>query len=173
MKNLNLILKMALTAVVFVFAISLCSYAQTKKKNAAKNVPQVVLDAFKKAYPNAVIKGSGKENEEGKTFYEIESVDGKVKRDLLYLPDGKVSEIEEQVTANDLPDAVKQSVKKEAPKGKIAKAEKVTKDGKENYELVVKQGKKSTEILLDKDGKVIKKENMNSKKEKDEEDEKE
>ncbi|MGE5498825.1 MAG: PepSY-like domain-containing protein [Syntrophothermus sp.] len=173
MKILNLLPKLALSAIVLTAGLSFSSYAQAKKKDATKNVPQAVLDAFKKAYPNAVIKGSGKETEGGKTLYEIESVDGKSKRDLLYLPDGKVAEIEELITEKDLPAAVKESIKKETPKGKITKAEKITKDGNENYELIVKEGKKSTEILLNKDGKVEKKESLGSKKENDkEEDEK-
>ncbi|MGE5398828.1 MAG: PepSY-like domain-containing protein [Ignavibacteriales bacterium] len=172
MKNLNFAPKIALIAVVLAVILSLSTYAQTKKKDVTKNVPSVVLDAFKKAYPNAVIKGTGKENEEGKTFYEIESIDGKVKRDLLYLPDGKVAEIEEKIPNSDLPDAVKQSVKKEFPNGKIITAERVTRDGKENYELIVKVNKKSTEVVFDKDGSLIKKENKGTGKEKEEEDDK-
>ncbi|MGE5353465.1 MAG: PepSY-like domain-containing protein [Acidobacteriota bacterium] len=173
MKNINFNSKAALITVVLTLALTFSSNAQTKKKDVTKNVPQVVLDAFKKAYPNAVIKGSGKENEEGKTFYEIESVDGKVKRDLLYLPDGKVAEIEEKISNNDLPAAVKETVKKEFPKGKITSAEKVTKDGKENFELVVKDGKKSAEIVLDKEGKIVKKEVKQGGKEKEEDEENE
>lgn len=164
MKNIDHISKVALTAALLTFTLSFCSYAQAKKKNVKKNVPQAVLDSFKKDYPNAVIKGSGKEVEEGKTFYEIESVDGKIKRDLLYLPDGKVAEIEEKISNNDLPASVISTVKKESPKGKITSAEKVTKNGSENYELMVKDTKSSMEIVLDKNGKVITKEIKGSKK---------
>lgn len=173
MKNIIFNSKVVLMATVLTLTVSFCSNAQSKKKDAAKNIPQVVLDAFKKAYPNAVIKGSGKEVEEGKTFFEIESVDGKVKRDLLYLPDGKVAEIEEKIPAKDLPASVIESVKKESPKGKITTAERVTKDGAENYELIVKSGKSSMEIVLDKNGKVINKEIKGSGKEKEQDEENE
>lgn len=173
MKTIGYVSKVALTAAVLTITLSFCSYAQAKKKDVKKNVPQAVLDSFKKAYPNAVIKGSGKEVEEGKTFYEIESVDGKVKRDLLYLPDGKVAEIEEKISNNDLPASVISTVKKESPKGKITSAEKITKDGSENYELMVKDTKSSMEIVLDKNGKVITKEIKGSKKEKESDEENE
>jgi len=58
-----------------------------------KILPAAVLDAFKTAYPKAVIKGTSKETEKGVTYYEIESVDGKLNRDLLYTADGKAAEI--------------------------------------------------------------------------------
>ncbi|MGE5430022.1 MAG: PepSY-like domain-containing protein [Syntrophomonadaceae bacterium] len=173
MKIISLTSKTVLMAAAIILAFSFCSYAQSKKNDAKKNVPQVVLDSFKKAYPNAVIKGSGKEVEEGKTFYEIESVDGKVKRDLLYLPDGKVAEVEEKISNNDLPASVIASVKKESPKGKITTAERVTKDGTENYELIVKDGRNSMELVLDKNGKVITKEIKGSKQEKESDEENE
>ncbi|HEX2866085.1 MAG TPA: PepSY-like domain-containing protein [Ignavibacteriales bacterium] len=173
MKNIGYISKVALTAAVLTLTISFSSNAQSKKKDVKKNVPQAVLDSFKKAYPNAVIKGSGKEVEEGKTFYEIESVDGKVKRDLLYLPDGKVAEIEEKISNNDLPATVISTVKKESPKGKITSAEKVTKNGTENFELMVKDAASSMELVLDKNGKVIAKEIKGSRHKKESKEEKE
>jgi hypothetical protein len=70
------------------------AWAQEKKANKKTPTPAAVLSAFKKAYPDAVIMSTDKELTGGKTYYEVESVDGSTRRDLLYLPDGTVYEKE-------------------------------------------------------------------------------
>ena len=92
-----------------------------------KILPNAVLSAFKAAYPNAVIRGTSKETEKGTTYYEVESVDGKLNRDLLYTADGKVVEIEESIAATDLPTAVQKTLAKDYPGAKVLKAERMTK----------------------------------------------
>jgi hypothetical protein len=72
---------------------------RARKKFTAKDLPAAVSEAFTKAYPKAVSTGADKEAEKGKTFYEIESLDGTMKRDLLYTPEGKAAEIEEALPA--------------------------------------------------------------------------
>ena len=65
-----------------------------------------------------------REEENGKTYFEVESLEGETARDILYSADGKVAEIEEAVAMSVLPAAVKATVSKEYPKGKILKAKK-------------------------------------------------
>jgi hypothetical protein len=125
-----------------------------EKKIAKKGLPAPVLAAFRKAYPKATIKGASIEVEEGKTYYEIESLDGKVKRDLLYLADGTVAEIEENVAPDDLPPPVKAAVIDKYPKGNIEKSEKVTRGAVVVYDVVVKSGKTTVEMSIDPTGKV-------------------
>jgi hypothetical protein len=145
-----------------------------EKKIAKKDLPAPVMAAFQKAYPKATIKGASTEVEEGKTYYEIESLDGKVKRDLLYLADGTVAEIEETVSPADLPPQVKAAVTDKYPKGKIGKAEMVTRGAVAAYEVVVKSGKTTVEMSIDPAGKVLKEKKAAVKKEgKEEKEEKE
>jgi hypothetical protein len=140
------------------------------KKISKKQLPAAVLTAFQTAYPHATIKGQSVETEKGKKFYEIESVDGKINRDLLYTADGKVSEIEESVAAGTLPEEVKNTLAKEYPKGKIVKAEKVTHDTLSTYEIHLKTGKKTKSVSLDLQGKILKGDSEDKEKgEKDEE----
>jgi len=126
------------------------------KKITKKQLPAAVLTAFQTAYPHATIKGQSIETEKGKKFYEIESVDGKIYRDLLYTADGKVYEIEETVAAETLPAEVKSTLTKEYPTGKIVKAERVTHDSSVTYEIHLKVGKKKTGVTLDLQGKILK-----------------
>jgi hypothetical protein len=128
-----------------------------EKKITKKELPGAVLSSFEKAYPKATIKGLAKEDEDGKTCFEIESLDGKTKRDILYSADGKVAEIEETVAENELPDAVRATVHKEFPTGRIAKAEKLMRGSVIEYEIHVKTGKTTHGIVVDPDGKVVKK----------------
>jgi hypothetical protein len=130
-----------------------------EKKITRKELPTAVLSAFEKAYPKAVIRGLSKEEENGKTFYEIESLDGKTHRDLLYSPDGTVAEIEQAVAVNDLPAAVKATVSKNFPKGKILKSERLTRDTVTEFEVVISSGKAKHEVVLDPAGNIVKTKN--------------
>jgi hypothetical protein len=159
--------KIFLPVMMAVFVLGLSNgMAQAKKEFTAKDLPEAVSAAFKKAYPNAEIKGAGKEIEEGKTFYEVESLDGKIKRDLTYTTDGTLSEIEETIAADALPKEVINTLHAAYPKAEIKKAETVTRGAVTNFEIVIKSEKKSYELVFDKDGKITKTEEKKAKKEK-------
>ena len=120
-----------------------------------KVLPPTVLDAFKKAYPKAVIKGASKETEKGVTYYEVESVDGKMNRDLLYTADGKAVEVEEAIVPGALPAAVVKTLAKTYPGYKILKAEDMLKDGQKLFELEIQVNGKKMGVTLDPAGKII------------------
>jgi hypothetical protein len=120
-----------------------------------KILPAAVLEAFKTAYPQAVIKGTDKETENGVTYYEIESVDGEINRNLLYTADGKVFEIEEAIAPEALPAAVLQALDKAYPGYKILKAE-VTTEGGKSYELQIQVDGQKIGVAVDPSGKIIK-----------------
>jgi hypothetical protein len=104
--------------------------------------------------------------ESGKTYFELESVDGTQSRDVLYLADGTVAEVEEAVPAGALPGAVTSAVGKEFAKAKITKAEKSTRGTDISYEVHVSLGSKRGSIVLDPSGKVLEKNPLKVKKEK-------
>jgi hypothetical protein len=120
-----------------------------------KILPPAVLDAFKKAYPKAVIRGTSKETEKGVTYYEVESVDGKMNRDLLYTADGKAVEVEEAIVPGALPAAVIKALDKAYPGYKILKAEDMLKDGKKLFELAIQVNGKKIGVTIDPTGKII------------------
>jgi uncharacterized membrane protein YkoI len=122
-----------------------------------KILPPAVLHAFKTAYPNAVIKGTSKETEKGVTYYEVESVDGRLNRDLLYSADGRAVEVEEAVSPGDLPAAVQQTLTKTYPGAKVLKAEKLIKGNQKLYELMIQGQGKPMGVTIDPTGKIIEK----------------
>jgi uncharacterized iron-regulated membrane protein len=133
---------------------------QSIKKSA---VPKAVLAAFEKAYPHATVKGYSKEMENGVAEYELESQDGKVSRDISYAQDGSVLAVEESMAYADLPEAVRATITKDHPKSTVASCEKVTKGSTIQYEVLMKQGKKKTEVVFDASGSVVKKEEKGKK----------
>lgn len=132
--------------------------AHPEGKLKKRNVPQPVLAAFEKAYPHATAKGYSKEMGNGKTEYEIESREGSIARDISFDGDGNILSVEETLAVSDLPDAVHSALMKDYPKGKIIKCEKVTENGATNFEILVKAGKKKSEVVYTPDGSRVSKE---------------
>ena len=147
--------------------------AQEKDQKIAKSkLPKTVQEAFKAAYPNAKIIGTSVEKENNVTYYEVESMDGKQRRDFLYTADGKVFEMEEVTAENDLSTVIKETIKKDFSGFKFNSAEKTTKGIEVSYDVVLKKGKSGFAVTFDAAGKVIKK-TVIKEKAKEEKDEKE
>ena len=141
--------------VLFLAAACLAPSARAgERKLSEKQMPAPALAAFHKAYPAAAIRGLAVEKDRGQTTYEIESVDGKVRRDLSYLADGTLAEIEEAIPGSDLPGPVFATLKAKHPAAKLLKAEKDTKGAAVTYELHIQEGGHRREVVLNPDGSV-------------------
>ncbi len=128
------------------------SVSAQEKTISAKSVPSAVISAFKSRYPNATIKSFAREKENGKVFYEIESKDGDIGRDVLYNPDGSVVAVEETIAASDLPASIQEFVRSKYAGAVITKAEKSTQGDAVEYEVFVKHRKKRLALEFDADG---------------------
>ena len=128
-------------------------YAEESIK--VSDLPAAVMKTFKEAYPKAEIKAAAQEEKDGQVVYEIESMDGKQQRDILYAADGTVIEIEEAMPFKALPDAVQKAVKEKYPDAKVEKAEKLTKGNTVQYEVALEDGEEDVEVLLDAQGNII------------------
>jgi uncharacterized membrane protein YkoI len=155
--------------IALLICLTVVARSQGDQKIKAKNLPAAVTAAFQKAYPNAKIKGASKEMENGKAVYEVESVDGKIRRDLLYNADGTCVEIEETVPLKALPSDVTDALKKGFPGGKVMKSEKLMKGETIQYELVIQSGKEKHEVVFDAKGLIVKDTKMNAKAKEDKE----
>jgi uncharacterized membrane protein YkoI len=129
----------------------LAGAAETKVKLA--DLPVQVQKTVQEQTKNAELKGLSKEVENGKTFYEIETIVNGKSRDLLVDPSGKIIELEEATTLESVPAAVKAAL---APKGKILKIETVTRGKAVSYEAVVSKNGKKSEIAVEADGTIKK-----------------
>jgi uncharacterized membrane protein YkoI len=143
---------------VFVLVCSATlAMALEKKAKGEVVLPEAVLSAFKIAYPKAEIKTVSRETDKGVTYYEVESVDGKQQRDILYAVDGKAAEIEETLDPATLPEVVAQTLSKKFPGAKVLKAEALTKDGQKSFEVQIRLQGKKKEVVIDASGKIVEK----------------
>jgi glucose/arabinose dehydrogenase len=161
MKRVGLtVMTLALALIASAMAAAQTATPSPKPATAAKaaepaaKLPPAILTAFQKTYPKATIKHSAKETENGKTTWEVESVENGLARDLVYNPDGTVVEIEEQIEPASLPAAVSAALKATYPKATITKAEKLTKGTTLTYEMALK-GAAVTSIELTSAGKIV------------------
>lgn len=121
----------------------------------AQDVPQKVKEEFGKKFPNAQKVKWDKEND---TEWEAEfKMNGK-EYSANFTNDGTWKETEQEIKVSELPDAVKKTLEKEFAGYKIEEAEISETPQGTFYEVEVEKGKQEFEVLLSKDGKVLKKE---------------
>jgi Putative beta-lactamase-inhibitor-like, PepSY-like len=120
-----------------------------------KDIPAAVMTAFAEAYPKATIKSCAKEEEDGKTSYEVASVENDVGRDVLYDPQGKVIVVEETLALSGVPESVRRAVDTKFPKGEILLVEKLMRGSSVNYEFQIKDKGETKEIVFDAAGNEI------------------
>jgi hypothetical protein len=173
MRSVNRFGVMAATMIIVVVAGNLdmataagTTSSKKEKKLDRKDLPVAVMAAFQKTYPNDSISGASKETKDSVVYYEVESKAGTAERSILYLSDGTVSEIEEGISVDSLPASVSAGIAKHNSRGKIEKAERVTRGANVEYEVMITAGKAKTELVLDNTGTVLKTEKVSGEKDK-------
>jgi hypothetical protein len=142
----------AMAVIGFGLLVPALSLRADEEKIAIDKLPRPVLNAFKAKFPGATINAAIKEEEDGKTVYEIESTRDGLGIDAVLRPDGEFVEVEKEIKTGDLPAAVAASVKARHPRAALKKAEEVTLNGETFFEVFVEEGGKTTEVKVDKDG---------------------
>lgn len=127
-----------------------------EKKIQRSDLPPAVEKTVAAQTQGATIRGFSTEVEKGKTYYEAELTVSGHSKDVLIAANGDVAEVEEQVTFESLPAAVRDGLQSKAGKGKILKVESLTKHEKlVAYEAVVQTEGKKKEIQVGPDGKPL------------------
>ena len=123
-----------------------------EEKVSVDKLPAAVKKALKRKFPKAEIEKATKEVEDGNTVYEVELEIKDRSVDVSLKADGTILEIEREVPADELPEAVRKKLAASYPKAKIEKAEEVTKgeDGPVRYEVAI-----TTEVVLTANGKIV------------------
>jgi hypothetical protein len=149
-----------LAAGMAVVALGLVCARADEEKVPLDKVPKAVMDAVKKEFPKAEVTGASTEKEDGKTVYEISLKLNKKNIDVTVTPEGKITLVEKEIDAKDLPKAVASALEAKYPKAKIDLAEELSKEGKVTaYEIVIVTAeKKKLEVEFAPDGKFVKEE---------------
>ena len=119
-------------------------------------VPEPVTAAASRRYPKAQISRWSSEVEEGRTIYEASILENSSTRQIEFAEDGTLVAVGENITVSALPGPVISAVRARHPKASIAKAEKLTKSGAVQYEVVLQRSAKREEVLLTAAGKLVK-----------------
>lgn len=137
--------------------LSLSATAQDREKKIKRSdLPPAVESAVTAQSQGATIRGFSEERENGKTFYEAELVVNGHSKDVLMDADGKVVEVEEQISIESLPPAVRGGLQTKAGTGRLVKVETLTKSGKlVAYEAKVLTNGKRSEVQVGPDGKPL------------------
>ena len=140
-------------------AISIFASAVSAQETeiSRRDVPPAVLSAFSKDYPNAKVLEWEKEIQGGTLYYEAETVDGKLARNIMYSPDGSTAQVEEKVAPKDLPQTVTDAVKQQYPNATVRSANKVTHLDVTEYSLSM-SGSAPSKLVLSSDGTIVSKE---------------
>jgi hypothetical protein len=133
-----------------------------EKKIEADKLPRKVKVAIKERFPGCEITSAEKETEDGKVVYDIELKHKGRKYEMDIHEDGTIIEIEKEVDAKDLPEAVKKALEEKYPKSTIKEIMEVNKvKGKEetpdHYEILITTAdNKKLEVTVGLDGKNVK-----------------
>lgn len=119
---------------------------------APSGCPAAVTAAVTKTFPKATIGACKAEHEHGKDLFEVKltkSSGEKVEVDVA--PDGTVLQVEEKITVDALPAAVKKAFAARYPKAKAMGAEKQTAGKDVRYEIAfsVDNGRKEATFTAD------------------------
>jgi hypothetical protein len=133
------------------------SFVQSQEKKITRaELPAAVEKTVSEQSSSGMIRGFSKEIDNGKTVYEVELRINGHGKDISMDEHGNILEVEEEVTLDSLPAAVKEGLGKAAGTGVIGKVESLTKNGKlVAFEAVVKNGTKRQEIQVGPDGKKL------------------
>ena len=115
------------TSAVLVFGSSFAFCAERKIDRS--QLPAAVEKTVQAQSQGAIVKGFSTEVENGKRIYEAEMVVNGHSKDIEIAEDGSLNEVEEEVSLESLPSAVKSALLAKAGSAKITKVESLTKKG--------------------------------------------
>jgi hypothetical protein len=144
---------------LFYLNFTFYGFSQSKKQQTI-DLPEKVINAFKSAYPAAIIKKSSIEIKKGMEIYKIESSEKKIKRDLFYSNEGIIIEIRESLSIPNIPENITDALAEGYEGCEIKKAEKVTIGEAIEYDLIIKCGTDKFSVNIDKSGNIIKNEKV-------------
>ena len=141
-----------LVVVVFSAALAL---AEDVKVVVKPDLPEAVLNAFRTSFPDVKASGYDREIVNGQTRYEIETKVGQFEKDYVYLEDGTLLQIEQEVAVDSLPKVVIDAVKKAHPGCEVEEAETITRGSITEYEVVIEVDEREYELLVSSEGKIL------------------
>ncbi len=145
------------STLVLIAAMGVVGSAATQETTIRRaDLPAAVERTVQAQSQGATVRGFTVETERGAMFYEAEMTVAGHSKDVLMDATGAVVEVEEQVTLDGLPPAVRDGLRAKAGTGNIVRVESLTKaKGLVAYEAQVVTAGKRSEIQVGPDGKPL------------------
>ena len=144
-------MKIATSFIVTEFLFATAFAAETKVK--VEDLPAPVQNTVKEQTKNAKLVGVTKEQEGGKTVYELETMANGKSRDLTIDGAGAIISVEQEVALETIPAAAQSAIQTKVAGGKITKVETVTKGSDLSYEAAYTgKSDKKAEYVVNADG---------------------
>ena len=125
----------------------------TESKVTWNQLPEEVRRAADEQSHGATVRGYSKETESGQVEYEVEMTVNGHSKDVSIAPDGRVLEVEEEVSLDSLSPQARKGLEAKAGGAKIRKVESLIKNGKlVAFEAQLAKGGKHSEIQVAPDG---------------------
>jgi len=151
----NIGVRLAVLSLITGLAVVTAAQAQ-EKKIKREELPPAVEKTVVEQSQGSTIKGFSTEVDRGKRLYEVELTVNGHSKDISMDKDGKIVEVEEEVTMDSLSPEVKAGLMRAAGSGTITKVESLTKGGNlVAYEADVKYGTKHSEVQVGPNGKKL------------------
>lgn len=141
-------------AITFLAAILIGTTSLFAQDVPESQVPSVILNTFKKEFPKASDVEWEREGELYNVDFEIGFF---TDYEAWFEASGKLIKYSEEISESDLPNAVKEALKKEFDGYRIDDVEKFTENNVETYLVEIEKGNDERHILFSKDGKSIQK----------------
>lgn len=123
--------------------------ARADQRVPRNQVPSAVRDTAQQEANGATIHDYTTDVENGQREYEAEMEQNGMTKDVTIAPDGRLLEVEQQVSLDSLPSQVKSSLQQKAGNGHITKIESIRQHGKVvAYEAQVTSQGKHSEIQV-------------------------
>jgi hypothetical protein len=136
MRGLKTAITISLFPVMF-FGFSSAVPAEESQPIEEKDVPAAVIDSFKAAYPDLAANEIERGEIDGKVYYEFDCLRDEMDFDVVYLADGSLYSIKEEIEIDALPEEVMEALSIAYPDGEIDEAEQVTRGSATEFEIAV------------------------------------
>lgn len=122
---------------------------------ALDKLPANIRSAAEAAVPGLEVLSSSKEEEDGRTFYEVSGKVGGQAVEVILTPEGEVVAVERVVPVDSVPANVRDAAVAKVPGFVVAMAEEIKKGSAIQYELKGKANGKRFEVKLSESGEVL------------------
>lgn len=139
-------------AITFLTAVLIGTTSLFAQDVPENQVPSVILNTFKKEFP----KASDIEWEREGELYNVDFEIGYfTDYEAWFDASGKLIKYSEEISEKDLPQAVKDAVKKQFDGYRIDDVEKITENNIETYRVEIEKGNDERYVTFSKNGKLI------------------